>query len=448
MMRLAYATVIAGLLTAACAGGSSDTSAPATTVTTVATTAIVTTTQPDQVTATVGSEPTSTVARTTSTVLLDQPTVTSTIEYADSALLDVYAPLAPGPWPVVLVVHGISQSRSEFKPLAEAIASQGAAVFNVGVPTSPPFFETIGHLACAVRFARATAADHGGDPAWVTVVGNSLGAATGAVVALAGDEFEGDCVVNDLSGVPDALVGYEGPYDYATHDYQAVNLVPLREDDPELWQAVNPYSHIGGNTDLVVRLIHGEDVDDIWYEVPPDASREFHQALADAGYDVELTLLKGASHVDLHPGTDAFEVTVQQVLETVHDLTAANNDSEPSSAMILTFGYAECVYEGPSVVSAGPANLTFVNNSGATGAVNVIELLDGKTWEDIVEYAGEQPSSKHAPSWTRDVRPWRPIPSGDTLLWEEELTPGTYAMVCANISPLAVWLGSSLEVDV
>ena len=315
MRRLTIALVIAALLTVACGGGST-TSAPATTVATVAATAVVATTQPVQVATTVRAEPTSTIAPTTNTVLLEQLTVTSSIEYADLALLDVYAPSAPGPWPVVLVVHGISQSRSEFKPLAEAIASEGATVFNVGVPTSPPFLETIGHLACAVRFARATAADHGGDPGRITVVGNSLGAATGAVVALAGDEFEGDCVVNEVSAVPDALVGYEGPYDYATHDYQAVNLIPLRDEDPELWQAVNPYAHIGGNTDLVVRLIHGEDVDDIWYEVKPVASREFHQALADAGYDVELTLIEGATHVDLRPGTEAFEVTIEQVLET------------------------------------------------------------------------------------------------------------------------------------
>jgi hypothetical protein len=135
------------------------------------------------------------------------------------------------------------------------------------------------------------------------------------VVAMAGDEFDGDCVVDQGSALPDALVGYEGPYDYATHDYQAVNLIPLQEDDPELWYAINPYSHIGGNSGLVVRLIHGVDVDDIWWEVPTDTSVAFHQALLDAGYDAELTLLDGATHVDLHPGTEAFDVTVEQVME-------------------------------------------------------------------------------------------------------------------------------------
>ncbi len=244
-----------------------------------------------------------------------QPTVTSNIAYTVGKHLDVYAPSGPGPWPVVVVVHGILQSRGEFALLAEATASEGAVVFNIDVTMAPPFLTAIEQIACAVRFARATAADHGGDPTRITLVGNSSGAHTGAVVAMAGDEFEGDCLVTDGSALTEALVGYEGTYDVATHVYGDVNLPPLEQEDPELWQAINTYSHIGGNPDLVVRLIHGEDVDDIWYETLPETSVDFHDALLDAGYDVELTLLEGATHGDLLFRTEAFEVTVQQVLE-------------------------------------------------------------------------------------------------------------------------------------
>lgn len=48
--------------------------------------------------------------------------------------------------------------------------------------------------ACALRFARAKAADYGGDPARVIVVGYSGGGTAGAVMALAGDDFDGDCL--------------------------------------------------------------------------------------------------------------------------------------------------------------------------------------------------------------------------------------------------------------
>jgi hypothetical protein len=151
-------------------------------------------------------------------------------------------------------------------------------------------------------------------------VGNSGGAATGAVVAMAGDDFEGECVVTDGSARLDALVGYEGPYDYATTDYLDSDSVwtisILRETDPELWEALNPYSHIGGNPDLQIRLIHGDDIDLRWYDVPPNVSIEFHQALADAGYDVELTIVEGATHIDLTtPDTRGLRLTVQQAME-------------------------------------------------------------------------------------------------------------------------------------
>ncbi len=100
---------------------------------------------------------------------------------------------------MVVVVHGMLQGRSSCALFAEAIASQGAVVYNIGVPFTVPWGAGIECIACAVRFPRATAADYGGDPGRTTLVGNSAGAATGAVVALAGDDFDGDCVVRDAS---------------------------------------------------------------------------------------------------------------------------------------------------------------------------------------------------------------------------------------------------------
>lgn len=231
--------------------------------------------------------------------------------------LDVHVPSQQGPWPVVVVVHGFGQSRPWFEPLARAIASQGAVVFNTDVAFGVPFLPGIEHLACAIRFARATAPDYDGDPNRITVVGNSAGAASGMVVGLAGDDFEGDCVVSDVSALPDALAVYEGPYEFATTNYgDVVDHTYLQQEDPELLEAINPYSHIGRNPDLQVRLIHGDDVDNIWYEVPPEESIESHQALADAGYDVELIVVEGDSHTALtSPNSGVFALTVEQVME-------------------------------------------------------------------------------------------------------------------------------------
>ena len=90
----------------------------------------------------------------------------------------------------------------------------------------------------------------------------------------------------------------------------------MREEDAELWETMDSHTHIGGNPDLVVRLIHGDDTDVDWHEVPRQVSVEFHQALAEAGYDAEVTLLDGPSHLGLTiPSSKAFEEAVQQVLQ-------------------------------------------------------------------------------------------------------------------------------------
>lgn len=237
------------------------------------------------------------------------------IEYAAGRQLDVYAPAEPGRWPVVVVVHGLGQARSAFAPLAEAIAAEGAVVYNISTVFSVPPIDGIENISCAIRFARATAAEYGGDPGSLTLVGNSSGAAKGSIVAMDGDAYKGDCVIADGSALPNALVGYEGPFDYATYVYGTFDVPRLEEEDAAMWEAVNPYAHIGGNKELVVRLVHGRDDDAAWYDVRPEVSVAFLEALAAVGYDVELTYVEGATHGSLRPGTEAFEVTVRLVLE-------------------------------------------------------------------------------------------------------------------------------------
>ena len=82
--------------------------------------------------------------------------------------LDVYAPSQQGPWPVVVVVQGLYGGRSYLIPLAKAIASQGAVVYNIDVAHgSPHLTSSIERIGCAVRFARDTAAGYGGGSEWL-----------------------------------------------------------------------------------------------------------------------------------------------------------------------------------------------------------------------------------------------------------------------------------------
>jgi predicted esterase len=69
-------------------------------------------------------------------------------------------------------------------------------------------------------------------------------------------------------------------------------------------------THLGGNPDLRVSLLHGAvDVD-----VPPECSIQFHEALTAAGYDATITLLDAVGHEIPLPGSPAFDAIVRQTL--------------------------------------------------------------------------------------------------------------------------------------
>jgi acetyl esterase/lipase len=114
--------------------------------------------------------------------------------------LDVYAPRDPGPWPVVVFAHGASGNRRGYVELSEALAEEGAVVYMIDWPAMPDdmavrndgrgmreIFETV---ACAVRFARATAPEYGGDPDRVTLGGHSYGGMVAMWAALVGEDVD------------------------------------------------------------------------------------------------------------------------------------------------------------------------------------------------------------------------------------------------------------------
>ena len=237
------------------------------------------------------------------------------VAYTDDELLDIIAPDDAGPWAVVVTAHGKGGDRVTMTELAEAIAGRGAVVFDTTLPDDPPFLETTEHLACAVRFARQAAEEHGGDPQHITLVGHSMGAYTGSLVALAGDQYVDDgCVATEGSAKVDALVGYEGPYDHALTEGYPFDLWMLEQTDPELWSAIDPFQHIGGNPGLVVRLIQGVDDDVTQFDVHPEVTERFGRALAEADYDVEVVMIDGANHGYGRPGLPQWDAIIDATM--------------------------------------------------------------------------------------------------------------------------------------
>lgn len=329
-MRIRKLAVLIGwaLLLAACtpespAGGSESATATTTTtpVTTTSTAPTTTSTVPTTTTST------TTTSTTTTTIPVTGPTtltadgvlrITEDVPFTSELSLDIYEPIVPGPYPVVVLFHGggwLGGRPDDIAPLARELAAAGTVVFNAPYRLAlrgggyPMTFED---AACAVRAARAYGPEFGGDSETVTLVGYSAGAHIGAVAALAGDSFLGDCVVESGSALPDSFVGVAGPYDSDLLDpFLVMFFGTSRAEDPGPWEAGNPFSHIGANPDLSVRLIQGQS--DLL--VPAGFALSFHDALVEAGYDVGLTIVEKGNHQTVVDPLADGGVVVARVLE-------------------------------------------------------------------------------------------------------------------------------------
>ncbi len=261
--------------------------------------------------------------------------VTKDVEYvtllqpdAPVQTLDVYAPTEPGPWPVVVVHHGGYQNKENtmYASFAEELAGRGVVVF---VPQRRSESSTLDELvkdngrdirevqeswACGVRFARESAADYGGDPGRVTVLGHE---STGLDIAFIGDDLQQewqqvaslrggpppqtDCLAGGGSAQVDAFIAYGGDLEF----YER-----LSETDPDLYELTSPFGLIGRNPSLLIRLAHGGMAN------PTNIERavKYHEDLVNAGYDATQTLLGEARWQLPYSGPERQEL-IQIIME-------------------------------------------------------------------------------------------------------------------------------------
>ena len=247
-------------------------------------------------------QPTPDMPTPTLSALLDrhlETNVARDIAYTSEQKMDIYSPITPGDWPIVVVLHGGDSTKSEVQGISKAIAQRGAVVFAPTYRSSEPLLPsdpiTQGpeDAACAVRFARAKAAGYGTKPTpRLILVGHSAGGAFGMTVMLAGDDFKGDCLVNEGSALPDAFVGLDGAYD----------ILPLNSPDNlrkapmEQWRLMTPFSYVDRKPirqNVSFYLLCGVE----------DGLRQMglrmHQALQAAGYPSYLAFLPGVSHLTM-----------------------------------------------------------------------------------------------------------------------------------------------------
>ena len=221
-------------------------------------------------------------------------------------LTDVYTPTSSGTHPVVVLAHGNcgpAGCKRYLGNLADVLALGGAVVFNVdyGDPQHQRSNLELrtSDLACAVRFARAHAADYGGDPSRVTLVAHLAAAQQGGIVALDGDARVGaSCLALSGSASPDAFV--------------AIADAPGRDEMPPL----------GGNPGLEVRLLIGARDAKM---IPTSAERVdgFLSELVAAGYDATLTVIPHATY-GAYAGHGAIDVgSDRPTVDTILDVASS-----------------------------------------------------------------------------------------------------------------------------
>lgn len=175
---------------------------------------------------TAATQPSRGVASPTPAVVeTDDITYGGTDALTKPELLDVYAPTRPGPWPVVVMLHGSPPSNTKVTLGTPAwhVAEQGFVVFvpswghladgtPSGAPTTPQVRAIGAEGACAVAFARTHAAEYGGDPSKVIVFGHSAGANLAAGIGFAPATPTPGCRGGTSVGPIHALVTWDGDW--------------------------------------------------------------------------------------------------------------------------------------------------------------------------------------------------------------------------------------------
>ena len=216
--------------------------------------------------------------------------------------------------PAALWIHGggwTGGTCESFFPLARYTASRGAASFVVEYRLAKTngtvtVANCIADCKSAVRYLRGNAADLGVDPNRIAVFGESAGGHLAACVGV----LEGfDNPTDDLkfSARPDALVLYNPLTKFEQSNFE--RLFAVAPDKTNLMRELSPLLHIRKNLPPTI-CVHGL-ADTV---VSPDNSRQFAEAMQNAGNRCDLVLLAETPHAFLIPNYKCSEATVVSAL--------------------------------------------------------------------------------------------------------------------------------------
>lgn len=111
---------------------------------------------------------------------------------------------------------------------------------------------------------------------------------------------------------------------------------------------------------------------------------------------------------------------------------AAAASATPAAAAIpvITIVARDYAYEAPDTVAAGMVSLKLVNKGPELHHIQLFRLTGGKTFADLTAGLKAMKPDSPLPPWVEVIPgPNTPVPGGESLI-TEDLTPGSYALLC------------------
>lgn len=219
--------------------------------------------------------------------------------------LDLYAPSAPGPHPVVVFVHGggwrtgDKRNAAVGEEKAAFFTREGFVYVSLNYRLSPKAAHPahIEDVAAGVAWVGSHVAEHGGDPRRIAVMGHSAGAHLAALVAcdprwLAAHGLGLDALSAAvlLDGAGYDLAGSLEPLSGAREAHKRSLYVPAFGEDEATWRDASPIAHVtaGAPPFLIFHVATRADSKAL--------SRALCDALAGVGVPAKVVAAEGKNH--------------------------------------------------------------------------------------------------------------------------------------------------------